>query len=321
MDGLGNKLEKARIARGLSLEEAGRLTKIRPSKLAEIEAEDFSQFASLAYAKGFLIIYGKFLDVEVSRYLEAFETSEHVTVDGYSYLQDNPAPKPSRPVVVRKESSGGRGSLLPFVIGVVVLVAGFSLLKMLMNVKRVQTAGDGSAIMASVTPGRSAASSENIVAPRALPVDNTPPPTTTAPPRIASSVVPTPVPMPTATPALAAIPTPKLTPSASEPEVRRAEPVHAEDLANVATSGSPSGTTAKGAANKVEIRPLKKTYVKVVIDGNEENPAAERWLTATDTPLKFSGNRISVHVLDQKAVEIRKNGKKLAGGDADVTVE
>ena len=75
------------------------MTKIRPGRLQEIENEDFSEFASLAYAKGFLLIYGKFLDVDVTPYLEAFETSESVTVDGYSYLQDNPAPAPSRQAV------------------------------------------------------------------------------------------------------------------------------------------------------------------------------------------------------------------------------
>src|SRR6266480_4758521 len=117
MEGLGQKLQEARLARNLTLEEAGRMTKIRPGRLQE--NEDFSEFASLAYAKGFLLIYGKFLDVDVSPYLEAFETSETVTVDGYSYLQDNPAPKPSRPVVVRKSPGGGRGSFIPFLIGVI----------------------------------------------------------------------------------------------------------------------------------------------------------------------------------------------------------
>src|SRR5476651_2481704 len=127
MEGLGKKLQEARLARNLTLDEAGRMTKIRPARLQEIENEDFSEFASLAYAKGFLLIYGKFLDVDVSPYLEAFETSESVTVDGYSYLQDNPAPKPSRTTVVRPRSSGGggRGSFMPFVIGVIVLVVGF----------------------------------------------------------------------------------------------------------------------------------------------------------------------------------------------------
>jgi len=75
IEGLGKKFQDARIARGLTLDEAARLTKIRPSRLAEIEADDFSQFPSLAYAKGFLLIYGKFLDVDVTQYLDAFETS------------------------------------------------------------------------------------------------------------------------------------------------------------------------------------------------------------------------------------------------------
>ncbi len=96
IEGLGKKFQDARIARGLTLDEAARMTKIRPSRLAEIEADDFSQFPSLAYAKGFLLIYGKFLDVDVTPYLDAFETSQQVTVDGYSYLQDQPAPKPRR---------------------------------------------------------------------------------------------------------------------------------------------------------------------------------------------------------------------------------
>ena len=140
MEGLGKKLQEARLARNLTLDEAARITKIRPGRLQEIENEDFSEFASLAYAKGFLLIYGKFLDVDVSPYLEAFETSDSVTVDGYSYLQDNPAPKPSRPVVVRKHRGGGdgRGSFVPFVIGVVVLVVGFMGMKWILEVQRLK---------------------------------------------------------------------------------------------------------------------------------------------------------------------------------------
>ena len=125
------------------------MTKIRPGRLEEIENEDFSEFASLAYAKGFLLIYGKFLDVDVTPYLEAFETSEHVTVDGYSYLQDNPAPAPSRQAgaFASRSSGGGRGSFLPFVIGVVVLVVGFMVMKWILEVQRLKPApapGSGS---------------------------------------------------------------------------------------------------------------------------------------------------------------------------------
>ena len=140
MEGLGTKLKEARLARGLTLDEAGRLTKIRPGRLEEIENEDFSGFASLAYAKGFLLIYGKFLEVDVTPYLEAFETSEHVTTDGYAYLQaDAPEPEPARPVTIRRRSSnGGRGSLMPLVIGIVVLVVGFMVMKWILDVQRLK---------------------------------------------------------------------------------------------------------------------------------------------------------------------------------------
>src|SRR5439155_11812580 len=101
IEGLGKKFQEARLARNLTLDEAARLTKIRPARLGEIEADDFSQFPSLEYAKGYLLIYGKFLDVDVTPHLEAFEDSEHVTVDGYSSLQQNPAPKQASAPVVR----------------------------------------------------------------------------------------------------------------------------------------------------------------------------------------------------------------------------
>src|SRR2546423_9434973 len=142
IEGLGKKFQDARIARGMTLDEAARITKIRPSRLAEIEADDFSQFPSLAYAKGFLLIYGKSLDVDVTEYMEAFETSEHVTVDGYSYLQDNPAPKPARTPVVRHRPSSSsspseRTSLMPLVIGIVVLGIGFFLMKFILDIHRI----------------------------------------------------------------------------------------------------------------------------------------------------------------------------------------
>jgi len=230
MEGLGKKLQDARLARNLSLDEAGRRTKIRPSRLQEIENEDFSEFPSLAYAKGFLLIYGKFLDVDVSPYLEAFETSETMTVDGYAYLQDNPAPKPSRQTVARKPSSGGRGSFFPFIIGVVVLVVGFMIMKWIVELQRLKP---GTRTVVGVSPTATVAQ-ETIIAPRALPADNpaSPPPAVV----IASTPEPTVViPAPTAQPIPAE---PEV--RRAEPEVRRAEPVHPEDVPKARPSASPT---------------------------------------------------------------------------------
>ena len=223
MEGLGKKLMEARLARGLTLEEAGRMTKIRPAQLAEIENEDFSQFASLAYAKGFLLIYGKFLDVDVSPYLEAFETSETLTTDGYSYLQEAPEPEPIRPVKVRRRSAapsngGGRSSFVPLIIGVLVLVIGFTVMKWLLQMQRLKprpTPPPGTSPIATATL------SDKIIAPHAQPVESpTPAPAVSETPAL-------PTPTATTAPTTPAVPVP----SAAEPEVRRAEPVHPEDSA------------------------------------------------------------------------------------------
>ena len=169
IEGLGRKFQEARKARGLSLDEAARLTKIRQSRLAEIEADDFSNFPSLAYAKGFLQIYGKFLEVDVSPYLDTFETSGHITVDGYSYLQDSPPPPKSiRVPVARRE--GPRTSIMPLLIGLAVLFVGFWLVRLLLNVQRIspRASQTQAATAATPTPGATVAT---ITAPRAQPVD------------------------------------------------------------------------------------------------------------------------------------------------------
>lgn len=316
IEGLGKKFQEARRARNLTLDEAARLTKIRPSRLAEIEADDFSQFPSLAYAKGFLLIYGKFLDVDVSPYLEAFEGSENVTVDGYSYLQDNPAPKPARTPIIPKSTN--RGSLVPFVIGVVVLLIGFSFMKLILNLQRIAPRSEAKNQAAAATPTASPVTSGTIIAQQAPPVEKVPAKAAAAASPIASATtVPTSAPVVVRTPAAVAAASPAPT---KEPEIRRAEPVRQEDLAKAGVAEN-SPAAASTGLNRVDIKPLKKTYIKVVVDSETEKPAFERWISPADGTVEFRGQHIAVRVLDREAVQIRKNGKVVAENDADVTIE
>jgi cytoskeletal protein RodZ len=316
IEGLGKKFQEARQARNLTLDEAARLTKIRPSRLAEIEADDFSQFPSLAYAKGFLLIYGKFLDVDVSPYLEAFEGSENVTVDGYSYLQDNPAPKPARTPIIPKSTN--RGSLVPFVIGVVVLLIGFSFMKLILNLQRIAPRSEAKNQAAAATPTASPVTSGTIIARQAAPVEKVPAKAAAAASPIASATtVPTSAPVVVRTPAAVAAASPAPT---KEPEIRRAEPVRQEDLAKAGVAEN-SPAAASTGLNRVDIKPLKKTYIKVVVDSETEKPAFERWISPADGTVEFRGQHIAVRVLDRDAVQIRKNGKLVAENDADVTIE
>src|SRR6266446_1259870 len=314
IEGLGKKFQEARRARNLTLDEAARLTKIRPLRLAEIEADDFSQFPSLAYAKGFLLIYGKFLDVDVTPYLEAFEDSEHVTVDGYSYLQENHAPKQVSTPVVRP-SRHDRISPMPLIFGVLVLVIGFSVMKLILNVRRL--APGKSESTAQVSPSASPVPSPKAGQPGAAEAS---PGTVASAPTVAPSAPPQAVTSPVATAgppetrrALAA------SAGLSEPEVRRAKPVTREDLGKTqeTTNSSPAES---GEPNRVAIRPLKRTYVRVTVGDKGGSPAFERWVSPADGPVEFRGKRVSIRVLDPDAVQITKNGKALEDGDEDVTV-
>src|SRR5262249_3410945 len=309
IEGLGKKFQEARVARNLTLDEAARMTKIRPQRLAEIEADDFSQFPSLAYAKGFLLIYGKFLDVDVTPYLDAFEDSESVTVDGYSYLQESERAKPvSAPAVRRRPVATGRSnrvSPMPLIVGVVVLVIGFLGMKFLFNLQRLAPGRGGTRAQTSptatpsvVSGGSSRAAAPNVgadatSAPVASPIPTLGPPETRKA-LAANSTVP------------------------AEPEVRKAKPVSKEELAQ-AGAGTNSPPPQSGEQNRVAIRPLKTTYVRVTL-GDDGKPAFERWVSPTDGPVEFHGKHVSIRVLDREAVKITKNGQDLQQNDQDVTV-
>ncbi len=263
MEPLGKKLQEARLRKKISLEEASRVTKIRASRIQEIENEDFSSFSSLAYAKGFLLIYGKFLDVDVTPYLDAFETSREVSVDGYSYLQEAPATAPL-PIVRRQPVK--RPGLLPFIIAIGVLVIGLYLVKLLLDIQRIapRHPSPSTTAVATVTPkpAPSLSPADQIVAPRALPVEGTPaseaqvsaPPT---PASIATSPVPT------------------------EPEVRRAQPVHPEDLVRPPpkdrAATPPPNDTAAVLPNRIRVTPVRLTYLRVQVDNNPL-PVFDDWL-------------------------------------------
>lgn len=311
IEGLGKKFQEARLARNLTLDEAARMTKIRPHRLAEIEADDFSQFPSLAYAKGFLLIYGKFLDVDVTPYLDAFEDSESVNVDGYSYLQENERAKPvSAPVVRRRPAATGGGgsnrvSPMPLIVGVVVLVVGFLGMKFFLNVQR-------------LAPGRGGSSAQTL--PTATPAVASGGSSPAAAPNIGAVAASAPVASPVATPgppetrkALAANST-----APAEPEVRKAKPVSKEELTQ-GRAATDSPPPESGEQNRVAIQPLKRTYVRVTL-GDDGKAAFERWVSPADGPVEFRGKHVSIRVLDPEAVKITKNGQALQENDQDVTV-
>jgi len=247
------------------------------------------------------------LDVDVTPYLEAFEDSEQVTVDGYSYLQENHAQKQVSTPVVRP-SRHDRISPMPLIFGILVLVVGFSVMKLILNVRRI--APRAAEPTAQVSPSASAIPSSATVSP-SIAAEKTPNSVAAAP-----SISPSATITRKAT-AVTAASTPMPTPT--EPEVRRAEPVRPEDLAKARGAVSSSPTESAGP-NRVAIRPLKRTYIKVTVDNEKGNPTVERWISPADGTVEFRGQHVSVRVLDRDAVQITKNGEALEDDDDDVTV-
>ena len=309
IEGLGKKFQQARLTRNLTLEEAARMTKIRPQRLAEIEGDDFSQFPSLAYAKGFLLIYGKFLDVDVTPYLDAFDDSESVTVDGYSYLQENERAKPVSAPMVRRRSaataSSNRVSPMPLIVGIVILVVGFLGMKFLLNVQRLAPGRGSTQTLSTATPAVASGGSTPAAAPNVGAV------ATSAP---VASPVPTLGPPETRKALAANAPAPP----SGEPEVRKAKPVTKEELAQARTA-TDSPSAESGEQNRVAIQPLKRTYLRVTL-GDDGKAAFERWVSPSDGPVEFRGTHVSIRVLDPDAVKITKNGQELQQNDQDVTV-
>jgi hypothetical protein len=195
---------------------------------------------------------------------------------------------------------------MPLIFGVLVLVIGFFVMKFLLNVQRLAPGQGGATAQASprATPalasgGSSPAGAANVGGGAV----------TTAP---VASPSPT-LGQPETRKALAVDST-----ASGDLEVRKAKPVTKEDLAG-AGSATNSPSTQSSEQNRVAIRPLKRTYVRVTL-GDDGKPAFERWVSPADGPVEFRGKHVSIRVLDPEAVAITKNGQALQQNDQDVTV-
>jgi cytoskeleton protein RodZ len=66
---IGEKLTDARLAKGRSIADAARSTKIRAKYLEALEADDYDTIPGDAYGRGFLRNYAEYLDLDASEIL------------------------------------------------------------------------------------------------------------------------------------------------------------------------------------------------------------------------------------------------------------
>jgi len=96
MESAGTKLKNIRLAKGISLEEAGKGTKIHGSVLKAIE-EDGTINLSPIYIKGFLKIYCRFLGVDPKDYVPDYaETNQSMPQYAEPAFEDKPEDVPPK---------------------------------------------------------------------------------------------------------------------------------------------------------------------------------------------------------------------------------
>lgn len=69
---IGQKLEAARHAKGVSVSEAGQATKILSKFIEAMEADDFGALSAPVYAKSFIRMYAKYLGLDAQPLVEEY---------------------------------------------------------------------------------------------------------------------------------------------------------------------------------------------------------------------------------------------------------
>ncbi len=87
MRSIGQQLSSAREARGLTIEDVTFHTRIPAGRVRDMENDDLSRFANLTYARGFLKIYSRFVELDISDYLDQFSSAEFASASGHEYIQ------------------------------------------------------------------------------------------------------------------------------------------------------------------------------------------------------------------------------------------
>lgn len=85
---IGERLRETREQKGLSIEDVAHATRIHANTLRGLEDDDYSGFASTTYAKSFLTLYARHLEIEVGDALEQFSHNDTAPiVSGANYIR------------------------------------------------------------------------------------------------------------------------------------------------------------------------------------------------------------------------------------------
>ncbi len=351
VDSVGKRLQRARLAKKLEIDDVAEATKIRPERIIDLEADEYGHFPNLTYAKSFLAKYARFLEVDIRDELENFHISKTISLEDYQYLASAPAPEYS-PIKLRLRPKEFRVPAWVVAALILVVLVGIPALSFLSN--RVSRAGSNRGIdaqdklaveAATPTAARPEASRSLAQRPTAAPADQSSagrspnaevgsenPIFAVAPSekrmeggievRKALPVNPVPAPPAATSPAPAVAASPEKT----NVEVKRALPVDAAPAASptsvpgASVSPAERENLAAPPAKRLEVRVLRRTWVKATKDTDGTQPVFEGFTGPDSHPIVVEGKRFWVNVLDKGAIEVRKDGQLVVNNSEDLVI-
>ena len=296
-------------------------TRIRARQLGALEADDYSSFANNTYARGFLLMYGKFLNVDVRAFARDLEAGSPISLADYQYLN---APESSQERPVRRVNPEARRvdrrrpSLAPLIAFVVLMsLVGFGA-HLYYQAQRLEV-GTSSA-PATPAPDGGNPAPEAVATPNAEAKAPIPAAVMAKPAQVESPApaAPSPAaPIPTSAPA----PAPPLPATAAGD--RQFLSTSIPPLVTPAVPAPAPALTAPMATpvNELVVEPIKKTWVRIRRDDPAAEPVFDDVVYPKVGPLKLKGNRFWVEVKDADAVMLRKNGQPLAYQPPGITIQ
>ncbi len=340
----GKHLQKARTDRGLSIEQAAAGVKIRSTFLRALEASDLTKFANAAYAKSFLLMYGRYLGVDVKNIAVQIDTTTQMKVEGYQYLTNRAAAQPKTKADPELTFSAApepksSGSWLPLlVLGGTLLVA-LIVFVIWQNVNRLGDAQPPAARKSSPPPAGTAVEpvTQASTPKPAAPAVNVAPPEVSPPP------APDPVPP---RPKVISMPEAATNPPGEIPRARPISPVakiaasDSESLADLSpprpriiSSGSATPPPAappviaeeEGGAlaadpNTTILEPKRKSWV-IIRTGPGGQTLFEDYLYPGAKPMRLPKGRYFIELREADAVEITRDGQRIGYSSPGVLLE
>ena len=305
MGAFGERMQKERQLRGVTLEEISVVTKIGTRALKALEEEDFEKLPGGIFNKGFVRAYARYLGIDpdeaVSDYLAALEQRNRATAIDATGAVAQPAREtvPDFYFVEQPEPSRKSLPITAIVVLAAIVLGGWWMWSSRSTLQPLLSeifAKQRSAQQISIAKNSEANSSAT---PASQPQQPPPSPAATAPddhPQI-----------PGRAPVLAEVSPSLLSPAAKAAEERaeaaaKAQSQKSETISTMVT------TVPSGTGFTVHLRAVQDSWVTVTADGKSVSAGL---LAAGDERSVRAGNKIVVHLGNAGGVQLAFNGKDL----------